>query len=75
VPYWADEEWDAIEDRLAKIEPQAEGGSQNLLMGILPEPEDDKPRKPAALGNTEPDLSPMVAAALARAARAAQRKH
>jgi phage terminase large subunit GpA-like protein len=47
IPYWADEEWDAIEDRLAKIEPAAQGDIEDLLMGVLPEPADRVPSAPA----------------------------
>jgi len=68
VPYWTDEEWDVREEILAKIETPVQADIEDLLTGIAPGDQ------PPVQAEPESEQSSLVAAALARAARAAQRK-
>ncbi|MQV99455.1 terminase, partial [Sinorhizobium medicae] len=68
VPYWTDEEWDAIADRLGQLEAPQQGDLEDRLnqIAVKTEPAEGQ-------SATAEQQSPLVAAALARAARAAQR--
>ncbi|RVJ14813.1 terminase, partial [Sinorhizobium medicae] len=68
VPYWTDEEWDAIADRLGRLEAPQQGDLEDHLNQIAVKTEPAAGQSAAA-----EQQSPLVAAALARAARAAQR--
>nr|WP_276312775.1 terminase gpA endonuclease subunit [Sinorhizobium meliloti] len=68
VPYWTDEEWDAIADRLGRLEAPQQGDLEDRLNQIAVKTEPAAGQSAAA-----EQQSPLVAAALARAARAAQR--
>ncbi|MDW9792173.1 terminase [Sinorhizobium meliloti] len=68
VPYWTDEEWDAIADRLGRLEAPQQGDLEDHLNQIAVKTEPAAGESAAA-----EQQSPLVAAALARAARAAQR--
>ncbi len=67
IPYWTDDDWDVREEVLAKIEAPVQGDIEDLLTGMLPG--DASPSQQ----DSETEQSSLVAAALARAARAAQR--
>lgn len=65
LPYWTEEEWDAVQDRIGMIEPPSQPDLEDRLHDIVP------PALVAPAADT--NKSALVAAALARAARAAQR--
>lgn len=72
VPFWPEEKWDELADELSKLEPPKQGDLEDLLTGL------------AAIASAVADVkaeradkpgSDRVAAALARAQRAAQRRN
>ena len=69
VTYWTDEEWDAREAMLSRLEPPAQADLEDLL--AAPDPEAN--RVPDG-GAAQPRGSALVAAAMARAAQAVKRR-
>jgi phage terminase large subunit GpA-like protein len=67
VPYWTDDEWDAVEDRISKIEEPVQADLEDRLAALTIRTE-----APAATAPAN-QQSALVAAALARAQRNTQR--
>lgn len=69
VPYWTEERWDDLADQISKIDPPEQGDLEDLITGLVSVARAVSGVKDAA----GPARSDRVAAALARAERAANR--